>query len=188
MNSLGALLEVAAPQRGLFLVAQAGEVGVGGAQLRRMASRDVLERRSQGVYRIPTFPIDEYTELMEAVLWANGRGRIAGESALALWDVADVNPRTIHLIVPPEYNPRRHGGRLYTVRRTRLDQTDRDEIHGIPTVTAAAAIRQATTAGVPGDLIEQAILRCHAREHIGVETAANLRSALALRGVTAGRR
>ena len=46
-----------------------------------------VERRAQGVYRIPTFPIDEYTELMEAVLWAKGRGVIAGETAIGLWDL-----------------------------------------------------------------------------------------------------
>ena len=182
------LLQVAAPQRGLFTLAQAAEVGVGDVYVRKMAARGVLERRAQGVYRIPAIPIDEYTELMEAVLWANGRGVIVGETALALWDLADVNPRKIHLAVPPSYRPRRQGGRLYQVHQARLGAEDRDETHGIPTVTPAVAICQSIANGVAGDMIEQAIHRAQAREHIGNETAARLRVALYERSVARHRR
>ena len=87
------LLEIAANQHGLFTVAQAATVQVGDEQVRRMAASGVLERRAQGVYQIAGVPFNQYTELMEAVLWAKGRGLIAGESALLLWDLADVNPR-----------------------------------------------------------------------------------------------
>ena len=177
-ETLARLLEVAAPQHGLFTLPQAAEVGVGDVYVRKMAARGVVERRAQGVYRIPAIPIDEYTELMEAVLWAKGRGVIVGETALVLWDLADVNPRKIHLAVPPGYRPRRQDGRLYQVRHARLDAEDRDEVHGIPTVTPAVAIRQSIADGVGGDMIEQAIHRAQAREHIGNETAARLRVAL----------
>ena len=64
------LLGVAAPQHGLFTLVQASEVDVVDAQVRQMAARGVLERRSVGVYRITTIPFDAYTEFMEAVLWA----------------------------------------------------------------------------------------------------------------------
>lgn len=32
---------------------------------------------------------------MEAVLWAQGRAVIAGESAPLLWDLADVDPHSV---------------------------------------------------------------------------------------------
>ena len=104
-NPVARLLAVAAQQHGLFTVEQAAGVKVAGDQVRRMAAAGVLERRAQGVYRISTVPFDEQTELMEAVLWAKGRGLIAGESGLLLWDLADVNPRKIHIAVPPGYRP-----------------------------------------------------------------------------------
>ncbi len=187
-ETLARLLEVAAPQHGLFTLPQAAEVGVGDGYVRKMAARGVVERRAQGVYRIPAIPIDEYTELMEAVLWAKGRGVIVGETALALWDLADVNPRKIHVAVPPDYRPRRQDGRLYHVQQARLRTEDRDETQGIPTVTPACAIRQSIADGVAGDMIEQAIHRALAREHIGTETAARLRVALYDRNSARGRR
>ena len=69
---------------------------------------------------------DEQTELMEAVLWAKGRGLIAGESGLLLWGLADVNPRRIHLAVPPGYRPRRAGGELYQIHYVLVEAADRD--------------------------------------------------------------
>lgn len=112
-----------------------------------MVAHGDLEHRAYGVYRIPTVPFDEYTELMEAVLWANGRGTIVGESALLLWDLADVNPRKIHIAVPPPYRPRRKDGDLYRVHQIRLTDADLDETHGVPVVTPAVAIRQAIELG-----------------------------------------
>jgi predicted transcriptional regulator of viral defense system len=183
-DPMGALLEVAVPQHGLFRVEQAQDVGVDDVRVRKLAARGVLERRAQGVYRVVAIPIDAYAELMEAVLWAKGRGIIAGETALALWDLADVNPRKIHLVVPPDYNPRGQGGERYQVHRRRLNAADQDEVQGVPTVTPAIAIRQAIAHGLAGDLVEQAITRAQAREHIGTETAARLRVALYDRNAT----
>ena len=107
---LARLLEVAVEQHGLFTLPQAAAAHVPDDQIRRMAAKGVLERRAQGVYRIAAVPFNRFTEFMEAVLWAKGRALIAGESALLLWDLADVNPRKIHLAIAPEYRPRRSGG------------------------------------------------------------------------------
>ena len=173
--TLARLLEVAVPQHGLFTVEQAATVDVGDQQVRRLAATGVLERRAQGVYRIVTVPFNEYSELMEAVLWAKGRALVAGESALLLWDLADVNPRKIHLAVAPDYRPRRNDGQLYVVHHVRVADEDRDEAHGVAVVPPALAIRQAIDWGVPGDMIEQAIHSAEARDHIGNQTAARLR-------------
>lgn len=178
------LLEVAARQHGLFGVQQAAEVGVVDAVVRKLAARDVLERRAQGVYRIVAFPLGPAAEYMEAVLWAKGRGVIGGEAALVLWDLADVNPRRIDVVVPKSYRPRRQGGDLYRVRRTDLAADEVDEVDGIPVVTPAVAIRQAVRDGVAADLVEQAIRRAEARELIGRQTAARLAVALYDRATT----
>lgn len=177
-GALGRLLEVAVEQHGLFTVTQAAAVEVGDDQVRRMAAAGVLERRSQGVYRLVAVPFNQYTELIEAVLWAKGRGLIAGESALQLWDLADVNPRKIHLSVPPGYRPRRAGGELYAIHHGLVADADRDEAHGVPVVSPALAVRQSIEWGVGGDMIEQAIRRAQAREQIGQRTAARLLVAL----------
>lgn len=176
------LLEVAARQHGLFSVQQAIDAGVADAIVRKLAARDVLERRAQGVYRITAFPIKPATEYMEAVLWAKSRGVIGGEAALVAWDLADVNPRKIDLVVPTSYRPRRQGGDHYRVRRVDLVPDDVDEVDGVPVVTPAVAIRQAIDDGVPTDLVEQAVRRSEARELIGRQTSARLLVALYDRG------
>lgn len=175
------LVELAVPQHGLFLVAQAEDVGVTAVQVRKLAVRGVVERRSQGVYRVVSIPMTEQAEFMEAVLWAKERAAIAGESALQLWDLADVNPRKIHLVILGGYRPRKQGGELYELSPAKLASTDLDEVNGIPTVVPSLAIKQALKAGVGGDLIAQAINRAHARELIGMDTVNRLRNALARR-------
>ncbi len=187
-GALVRLLEVAADQHGLFTLAQAATVRVGDDQVRRMAATGVLERRAQGVYRIAAVPFNQYTELMEAVLWAKRRAVIAGESALLLWDLADVNPRKIHLAVPPDYRPRRAGGNLYQVHHVRVLDAERDEAHGVPVVSPGLAIQQSIEWGVAGDMIEQAIRRGQARELIGQHRSLQLFAALDHRANPAGKR
>lgn len=178
-SSLARLLEVAAAQHGLFTVAQAAEVGVSSGAVRQMSARGALEHRAHGVYRIPEVPISDRTELMEAVLWANGAGVITGESALLLWDLADVNPRRIHLGVPRGYRPRRAGGDLYQITRIDFAAGERDEVDGVPVAAPATAILHTIGHGTDGDLVAQAIRRAVARELIGELTAARLTVALA---------
>jgi hypothetical protein len=72
---------------------------------------------------------------------------------------------------------RRAGGELYQIHHTLVEAADRDEVHGVPVVSPALAIRQAIDWGVAGDMIEQAIRRAQAREHIGTQTAADSSSA-----------
>ncbi len=159
----------------MFLVGQAAEVGVPDGLVREMASRGLLERLAQGLYRISSMPIGEHTAYMEAVLWTLGRGVIVGDSALALWELADVNPRKIRVQVPRGYAPRKRDGERYTVTTGQLDADDVDEIDGIPVAVPRVAIRQAIEQGVGADLIEQAITQAQARELIGRETTARLR-------------
>jgi predicted transcriptional regulator of viral defense system len=153
-----------------------------------MAARGTLEHRAHGVYRIPQVPIDERTELIEAVLWAKGRGVLAGETALALLDLADVNPRRIHLTVPKGYRPRRAGGERYCIHPADPIDGPIDEVDGIPTADAETAIRQATAWGTDGTLVAQAIRRAQARELIGVLTAARLTVELEDRAARKGTR
>ena len=181
MGTIDRLLEVAVSQHGLFTVEQAASVGVGDAQVRRLASVGTVERRAQGVYRIAAIPFDDRTEFVEAVLWAKGRALVAGESALLVWDLADVNPRKIHLVISPNYRPRRTGAELYAIHYARVPDDDRDDLDGVAIVAPARAIEQAIAWGVPGDMIEQAVRRAGAREHIGPSTAQRLRGLLAAR-------
>lgn len=151
------LLEVAGDQRGFVTPGDAEAVGVNPVELRKMAARGRLERVGHAVYRLPTFPHRPNDELMVAVLWTGKRGVIAGEAALALHDLCDVNPRRIDVAVPPGYRPRKAGGEHYRVRTAALRPRDLDVVDGIPTVTPAVAIGQGIEDYIDPQLIEQAI-------------------------------
>ena len=183
MTALERLLEPAGDQHGFVRVPDAEAVGVPAGTLRRLAAQGRLEHRAHGLYRLATMPVTPRDEYHEAALLPNGLGVIAGEAALALWDLADVNPRRIEVVVPPAYNPRRGGTERYKFTRRKLAPNQIDEVDNIPVVIPALAIRDAIEAGLPGHLIEQAITTARRRELIDQLTEARLRVALADRRV-----
>ncbi|MHB8352695.1 MAG: hypothetical protein ACYDFT_08445, partial [Thermoplasmata archaeon] len=128
------------------------------------------------------------------VLAARGEGVVAGEAALALWDLADVNPREIEVILPAGQRVRRTQDRRFRLRQQRLRPDQIDQVDGIPVLSPRAAIEEAIANGMEGDMIEQAIANARRRELIGELGAARLRVQLAdrnvrvHRGVPAGNR
>lgn len=157
MRLLQQLLEIAADQHGFVTTDDLRRAGLDPVQLRLLYRRGQLERRAQGVYFVPQFGIDEKTEYQEAVLWAKGRGVIAAESALALWELADVNPRRIDIAVPPEYNPRGQGRERYRVSRRLLPTSDITLMDGIRVTTPRRSILDALRRGLGRSLMRQAV-------------------------------
>jgi predicted transcriptional regulator of viral defense system len=175
MALMDQLVEVAAEQRGFVTPADAEGVGVDPVELRKMAARGRLERVVHGVYRLATFPHRQHDELMVAVLWTGKRGVIGGQTALALYELCDVNPRRIDLVVPVDYRPRKAGGERYRVHHGRLGPRDVDIVNDIPVVIPAVAIAQATTAHIDPRLIEQAIATARRRGDLDVGDEERLR-------------
>jgi predicted transcriptional regulator of viral defense system len=176
------LLGPAAEQHGFIRAGDAEAVGVNPATLRKLAAEGRLEHRGWGLYRLATMPVTANDEYHEAVLWLKRPGVIAGDAALALWDLADVNPRRIEVIVPPAYNPRRAGEQRYKFVRRALAPGETGEVDNIPVVAPRVAIRDAIKAGLAGHLIEQAITTARRRELIDPIAEARLRVELADRG------
>ena len=94
------LVELAADQHGFVRTEEAEAAGVRSDYLRRLAMNGRLERRAQGLYRLTALPVGPLDEYHEAVLVARGEGVVAGDAALALWGLADVNPREIEVVLP----------------------------------------------------------------------------------------
>ena len=65
-----------------------------------MAARDRIERVAHGVYRVPQVPETPYDLWALAVLWTGAEEAcLSHETALAAWDISDINPERIHLTV-----------------------------------------------------------------------------------------
>jgi predicted transcriptional regulator of viral defense system len=186
MTVLERLIEQAAEKHGFVRTADAAEMEVNPAAMRKLAAAGRLEHRGWGLYRVVAFPSTQHDEFHEAVLWANGVGVIGGEAALALWDLADVNPGKIDIIVPPNYEPRRKGHERYRTRRRKLADADIETVDNIPVLAVRVAIADAIKAGVAGELIEQAITNARARKLISLVTESRLRVQLADRTAPLG--
>jgi predicted transcriptional regulator of viral defense system len=172
------ILEIAGDQHGYITARQATEAGIAPVELRKLSQRGRLDHPAHGVYRVASLPRSPGDELMEATLWANGRGVISHESALALWDLADVNPGRIHVTVPPPYRPRKQGGDQYRIWTRPIGANDIDYVDGIPTVTPERAIIDAARQGLQRRFIEQAIITARNRQLFGRETEMRIRQQL----------
>ncbi len=173
------LVELAAEQHGFVRTEDAEEAGIRPDYLRRLAMTGRVERRAQGLYRLTALPVGPLDEYHEAVLTARGEGVVAGDAALALWDLADVNPREIEVILPAGQRVRRTYDRRFRLFQLRLDPDQIDQVDGIPVLTPRAAIEQAITNGLEGAMVEQAIANARRRELISELTASRLRVQLA---------
>ena len=178
MAIMDRILEIAGDQHGYITARQATDAGIPPVELRKLAQRGRLDHPAHGVYRVTAFPRRASDELMEATLWADGRGIISHESALALWDLADVNPRRIHVTVPPPYRPRKRGGDIYHIWTRDLDTSEIDYVDGIPTVTPERAILDSADHGLQRRFVEQAIVAARNRQLFGRETEMRIRQRL----------
>lgn len=89
--------EIAADQYGYVTTRDAVEAGVPAVELPKLAARGGLENVAYGLYRVPGTPTTEYDQFAEALLRAGDGAFLHGESVLALFRLADVNPRRVQI-------------------------------------------------------------------------------------------
>lgn len=156
-NWYSQLFEVATGQYGLVTTADARALGASPGVLVDMERHGHIERVARGLYRFTALPIDPRAELMQATLWPRGFGVISHDSALDLWDLADVNPARIHVTVPKRARVRRETPPAYVLHARDLDRTDVTNHEGIAVVTPLRAILDGIERHLDGRLIDQAI-------------------------------
>jgi predicted transcriptional regulator of viral defense system len=148
----------AAGQHGFITQDEARRLGFKRMTLVRMAERGQLERRSHGVYRVPIVPEGPLDAYMEATLWPRGAdGVLSHETALALYELSDVNPEKIDITVPKRHRIRREVPDAYRIHREDLATGDIASLEGIAIVAPAVAIRQCHAAHLGPALLGQAI-------------------------------
>jgi predicted transcriptional regulator of viral defense system len=182
------LAELAAEQHGLFTLKDARAVGYEPNTIAQMARRGRLDRVSQGVYRITFLPPGPLSSYMQAALWPTGaRGVLGHATALELWDVSDINPGKIHIVIPRAYRPQRSAPTAYVIHREDLAAEDVTQIEGVPVVSLDRAIRQCAADHIGPDLLEQAVRTGRARGLLTAAQAGRLVSDLRLQNVGATR-
>lgn len=97
--------EIALDHYGYVTTKDAAEAGVPAGELPKLAARGGLDNVAYGLYRVPDIPPTAYDQFAEALLRAGEGAYLHGESVLALFGLADVNPRQIKVAVRRRARP-----------------------------------------------------------------------------------
>ncbi len=96
-----ALYASASAQAGYFTSPQAREHGVSWRALTHHAARGRFRRVRRGLYRFRDYPSSLYEEVVAAWLAVGpDRSIVSHDTALDLYDLSDIIPSSVHLIVP----------------------------------------------------------------------------------------
>lgn len=148
------LYEYAEEQAGYFTAAQAHEAGFSWERLSNSVKSGKFLRIAAGVYRLTQFPHSPHEDLFSAWLSTGPLSAISHESALAYYDLSDVLPAEIHVILPRTASRRRKNIRLHTHRLAPDEVTMRG---GLRITTTARTIADAAASGLAEDQVKQAI-------------------------------
>lgn len=148
------LYETAESQAGYFTASQAQGHGFSWERLSDNVKRGRFLRLFRGVYRLSHFPSSAYEDLFVAWLRTGLHATISHESALTLYNLSDVLPGEIHVIIPRNASRRRPGLRLHTNRLKPEERTIRE---GLPVTTPARTIADVAMDGLARELVVQSI-------------------------------
>jgi predicted transcriptional regulator of viral defense system len=98
--------ELALDNYGYVTTKGAAEAGVPAVELPKLVARGGLEHVAYGVYRVPDVAPTRFDQFAEALLRAGDGAYLHGESVLALFELADVNPWQIKVAVPRRARPK----------------------------------------------------------------------------------
>lgn len=148
------LYEIAEAQAGYFTASQAQTVGFSTERLSANVKNGRFVRITQGVYRLYHFPGSPYEDMFVAWLRAGPSSVISHESALAIYELSDVLPGEIHLIVPRSASRRRRCIRQHT---NRLQADEITKRNGLPITTVERTLADLIITGLAEEQIRQAI-------------------------------
>ncbi|MGH3951157.1 MAG: type IV toxin-antitoxin system AbiEi family antitoxin domain-containing protein [Pseudonocardiaceae bacterium] len=158
------LWEVAAENHGIVTTRQADDAGVPAVEVRKLASRGALERVGHGVYRHTGVPTDEWTELAGALACVGEDAFLEGDTVLAMFGLALVNPPKIHVGTPRRHRSKPPQHTVVTVR-PRMPEGDLTTYEGLRCVT----VRRALLDGIPhllGERVLDAVAEAKRRDLI----------------------
>jgi predicted transcriptional regulator of viral defense system len=113
-----------------------------------------FERVLPGVYRLRAAPLSPHDEYLLAWIWTNYRGAISHESALALYDLADILPTRVHVTVPRAFH---RTSAPFEVHLAPLPEEEVQTYNGVRVTTPARAIVDAAATGTDPTQIHKAV-------------------------------
>ncbi len=156
------LFELAATQGGYFTAAQAHALDYSTRSLVHHAKAGHFERVSRGFYRLAEFPALPHEDVIAAWVKAGGdRAVVSHETALALYELAPIRPRKIHLTVsrahrPHSDRPQLPGVQIHTTTRP-FRSSEVVQRFGVRVTSPPRTIVDAADSGTDPSFIVEAI-------------------------------
>ena len=119
------LTRLASLQSGYFTASQALDAGYSYSAQRYHVHRGNWEQVDRALFRLPEWPVELEEQYVRWFLWSKERAVVSHETALAVYDMSDVNPARIHLTVPPGFRMSAPGVVLHTAELADDDVHDR---------------------------------------------------------------
>jgi predicted transcriptional regulator of viral defense system len=163
------LTEIAARQSGYFTAAQARDVGYSYPAQHYHVEHGNWERVERGIFRLPAWPVGPHDDLVRWFLWSRGKAVVSHESALAVYELGDVDPPRVHLTVPSNFRARAHG---LVLHRGELPETDVSWRDGFRITTPLRSLVDVAAGDLEVDHLSRAVADALAR---GLVTRGQLR-------------
>ena len=151
------LYETAAAQSGYFTTQQAAEAHYSTQLLYSHIQAGRVQRVRRGIYRLVHFPAADHEELVVAWLWSEQAGIASHQTALALEQLSDALPATIHLTLPSGWRERRlRVPPGVVLHYSDLAADDRAWVGPVPTTNPRRTLNDCARDGLSPELLRQA--------------------------------
>jgi predicted transcriptional regulator of viral defense system len=161
------LYETAESQAGYFAARQARGCGFTWERLSSNVDTGRFIRVRRGIYRLAQFPGSDFEDLFVAWLRTGPDSVISHDSALGLYDLSDIMPAEIHVIVPRTASRRRQSVRQHTHR---LDADEVTTRNGLPVTTVPRTLADVAASGLAAEQVSLAIREATERGLSSIET------------------
>jgi predicted transcriptional regulator of viral defense system len=148
------LYQIAEAQSGYFTAKQAHVAGYSCERLSDLTAREQFIRVQRGIYRLSHFPASRFEDLFVAFLRTGPDSVISHDSALSVYDLSDVLPSEIHVIMARTGSRRQNSIRLHT---NKIDIDEITQREGLPITTPSRTIADVITNGLDRKRVRQAV-------------------------------
>jgi len=143
------LYKIAENQAGYFTTSQARVVGYSWERLSNLTKTNKFIRIEKGLYRLNNFPFSSNEDLFLAILKSGPKSILSHETALSVYELSDVLPGEIHIIIPKTRSRRRKHVK-YHIQKISDDEITKYK--GLPITTVERTIIDVLNSG--GDILQ----------------------------------
>lgn len=172
------LFKVAESQHGYFTAKQAASAGFLPTNFTYHVKSGTWTHEGTGIYRLKNFPNSRESQRAFYSLWSRNRndeiqGVYSHETALSIYDLSDVNPNKLHMVVPKGFRKSTEIPKILVLHFAELDKSEVQSIDGIPVTKPLRTLIDTFQGNTSHEFVEQAVQQAYVK---GLITISDLKS------------